>query len=455
MTVKIDHTNLHRTAKYFMDSGRAASAEAAMDMLQGFGLTILVGGNLSASALHQTALLTLVNTARRTLLAGVEVVGLADCNCLSPLAEGSLADAVTSLGGRIGDAPRNDWPMALIGDVAPVCDASASWRVTWEGWRAGVTPARFNQRLNEDSAIAIAPALAAAACAAEVFSFHAGDHQMAGRRSLGLSLWQPGADWLANDASEPALTYLPSSLWLVGLGNLGQAFAWLLGCLPYANRKDVEFVLQDFDRIGPSNDSTSLLSVSEDVEQRKTRVVSEWLETRGFTTTLEERRFGPATRRAHDEPTVALFGVDNAEARSHLEEAGFDLVVEAGLGGGPTAFRSFVLHTFPGSRTAKDIWSRDAGADTPSVEAMPAYQALKASRADACGLTLLASRAVGVPFVGLIAACLAISELLRRLHGGAAFEFAAGSAVALDTLETGLSAPVAYGHGYVGVKGAE
>lgn len=43
---------------------------------------------------------------------------------------------------------------------------------------------------------------------------------------------------------------------------------------------------------------------------------------------------------------------------------------------------------------------------------MPAYQELKRSCMDPCGLTQLASRTVGVPFVGLVAGCLVISELL-------------------------------------------
>jgi hypothetical protein len=33
-------------------------------------------------------------------------------------------------------------------------------------------------------------------------------------------------------------------------------------------------------------------------------------------------------------------------------------------------------------------------------------------------VTLLAGKAVGAPFVGSAAACLAISEILRLLHGG-------------------------------------
>lgn len=68
---------------------------------------------------------------------------------------------------------------------------------------------------------------------------------------------------------------------------------------------------------------------------------------------------------------------------------------------------------------------------------------------DGCGLTQLASRTVGVPFVGLIAACLTIAEVLRRLHGGAALEFLSTSACALDDVENGILPAQPYAHGYV------
>src|SRR6266436_6482390 len=166
----------------------------------------------------------------------------------------------------------------------------------------GVIPVRHGGRLAETGAMALAPAVATAVCAAEAFAFHAGDHPMAGRRATGLSLWRPGADWQAADPSEPALTYLPSRLWLIGLGNLGQAFAWLLAWLPYKNRSEVELVLQDFDRIAESNDSTSLLSTLESIGRKKTRAIGAWLESIGFSTALEERRFGEWTQRAMHEP---------------------------------------------------------------------------------------------------------------------------------------------------------
>jgi hypothetical protein len=452
MDTPIDHTTLHRTAKYFMDSGRAASPEAAMDLLQQFGLTVLVGPDIATSAHNQTALLTLINTARRTLLAGVEIAGPMDCACITPLATGSLIEAVRGLGGTPVETVRADWPAALIGDVQIDAPPAPCWRLTWGGWRGGVTPVRFKTRLKETEAISIAPALSAAACAAEAFAFHADDHPMAGRRAAGISLWQPGVDWLDDSNDGPELAYLPSKLWLVGLGNLGQAFAWLLATLPYESRGEVDLVLQDFDVIGVSNDSTSLLSFLRDVGRRKTRVVGEWLERRGFKTVLEERRFSPATRRAADEPGVALFGVDNAEARARLEDAGFDLIVEAGLGGGPQAFRSISIHTFPASRSAAEIWSKQVAASADNLEDMPAYQSLRRKGVDACGLAQLASRTVGVPFVGLIAGCLVVSELLRRLHCAAALEFVGGSTNAFEHFEVGTLEASTYSYGYVAVE---
>ena len=54
-----DPDRLHRTAKYFMDSGRAATAEDAVDMLSRFGMTITVDAVIAKTPNGQIALLTL------------------------------------------------------------------------------------------------------------------------------------------------------------------------------------------------------------------------------------------------------------------------------------------------------------------------------------------------------------------------------------------------------------
>jgi hypothetical protein len=99
-----------------------------------------------------------------------------------------------------------------------------------------------------------------------------------------------------------------------------------------------------------------------------------------------------------------IHSLDNALARSALDKPGFDLVVEAGLGAGPNGFRNFSMHTFPSSLSPAKLWSGSGQTKIADVSSMPAYNALRKSGVDTCGLAQLASRTVGVPFVGLIAA---------------------------------------------------
>ena len=77
------------------------------------------------------------------------------------------------------------------------------------------------------------------------------------------------------------------------------------------------------------------------------------------------------------------------------------------------------MQQLEGSSGAKQI-----GTDTRRAKPSGAQpdinrdSALGRSSADQCGVTLLAGRAVGAPFVGAAAAALLLSELLRVLHGG-------------------------------------
>lgn len=436
MNSAVTHETLHRGAKYFMDNGRAASHEEALGLLRRFGLYIEVGPEIAESRDHQIALLTLVNCARRTLLGGVHVIGVPKVQSRVRLTEAvDLPGAVEELGGRIVARRENSWPCAVIGTVASGDHPVPSWQITWSAWRGGVIPLATAFRLDECRSVGIAPALAAASCAAEAFQFHAANHPLAGRRASGLSLWRPGSDWLVADPGESQIQYLPVALWLIGLGNLGQAYLWLLSCLDYQHAPDLLLMLQDDDRLAVSNDSTSLLSSLAVVGTHKTRAMAAWLERRGFCTFLEERKFGEWSRRAPHEPAVALCGVDNAPARCELEKAGFGLVIETGLGAGVHAFRNFSMHVFPSSLCAATIW----GSSTSTTDAIgppqPAYDAQKHPGLDECGLHQLASRTIGVPFVGLTAAAVAISELLRRLHGGPALELLSGSIAALEDVE--------------------
>ena len=64
------------------------------------------------------------------------------------------------------------------------------------------------------------------------------DDPCAGRTVQGISLWAPDAREVWWEDNGPEEYYLPNALWLVGLGNLGQAYLWALSWLPYADPTD-------------------------------------------------------------------------------------------------------------------------------------------------------------------------------------------------------------------------
>lgn len=412
---------VHRLVKEVLDRGAAQSLEEAEALFRRYRIALEIDSHAARSASHQATLLTAVALARRVFLGGVVVRSSANVPLAVPLPLGStLHEAVERLGGRIAhEMPLDDVPLIVIGGESRPRRVPFEIRTVAMGWRGGIVPAESTEGAEEDIAIPLAAMLAAALAINEAFLYVRGENAAAGHRTVGLSLWNPHAesDWLTPSADEPILTLLPSRLWLLGLGHLGQSFLWALGLLPYAEPKAVELVLQDVDIVTPSTESTSILSDQSLVGQKKTRAMVAWAECRGFSTAIHERFFGAGFRRQADEPAVALCGLDNALGRRALDEAGFELVVEAGLGRGHQDFRTLRLHTLPASRPAAQIWPH-VPEQTRTVHS-PAYQKLvEAGVLDRCGMTLLAGKAVGAPFVGAVAASLVIAEVLRLLHGG-------------------------------------
>jgi hypothetical protein len=423
MTAFTTADKLHRLVKHALDSGAAASIAEAEALFAGYRLALRIGEDAARDRHHQVALLTAVALARRVFLGGVSVSPLPDTPLLAPLPFGvTLTDAVAALGGSIAE-PAAGTPVIEIGGMPSTRRAPFHVRAVFAGWRGGIVPAPAGAAPVAAPIMALAPMLAAAFAVNEAFLYVSGHAGIAGRRMVGLSLWDPdpACDWLGDAGNEPALSLLPSRLWLIGLGHLGQAYLWALGLLPFARPQDLSLVLQDIDIITPSTESTSILSDAALIDFKKTRTMAAWAERRGFSTAIHERLFDASFRRQDDEPAVALCGLDNGAGRQALDQVGFDFVVEAGLGRGHRDFRAIRLHTLPASRPASQIW-RDTPADD-HVEDRPAYKGMLTSGAlDRCGITLLAGKAVGAPFVGAAAATLAVSEVLRLLQGGAVHE---------------------------------
>jgi len=411
--------DLHRLVKLAMDTGEAESVEHAQHIFSGYRIGVTAGPEITISPTHQAALLTFIRLASRVFLGGVDVVmpGNRKVPVLHPGLP-SIGETICTSGARCVSSLEPHVPTVCIGTVDLQHAAGFAVRTIFSGWRAGVVPADVEPPFGFTDELTLSGALAAALAVNEAFLFVRQDTPEAGLREVGLSLWRPDAveDWWTPGNDGPALRYLPSKLWLIGLGHLGQAYLWGLALLPYARPAEVELVLQDLDIILKSTLSTSVLSDASMVGEHKTRAMASLMEKRGFRTWLVERRFDETLRIQPDEPQVALFGVDNVPPRRALGDAGFRLVVEAGLGSGAKDFRAMRVHTFPGAKEPRDLWN--APVEKLVRTDTPAYADLKSRGLDQCGVTLLAGRAVGAPFVGMMAAGLCLAELLRHLHGG-------------------------------------
>lgn len=410
--------SLHRLFKQAIDSGTVESIAEAEALFAGYRLSIEYTAEAD-DAVQQATLLTSVALARRIFLGGVIVSGSLHGPVVVPLPLGpTLADAVVQLGATVNRASVMCPTIVIGGGRAPRRDIFAV-RTATAGWRGGILPLDHALSPPHKTSMPLAGMLAAGIAINEAFLHVNGGMPAAGRRVVGLSLWEPSTatDWISSPCDEPALRYLPNRLWLLGLGHLGQAYLWGLGLLPYRKMGDLSLVLQDIDIITASSESTSILSDASLIGHKKTRAMALWAERRGFDTVIMERRFEANFKRDVSEPAIALCGLDNAESRRALDQVGFELIIEAGLGRGHRNFRSMRLHTLPGPRLANEIWKTAPVEE--SVKHQPAYQRLLTEKSlDQCGMTQLAGKAVGAPFVGAIAATIALSEILRLLHGG-------------------------------------
>ena len=412
--------SMHRLAKMALDTGEVASPEEAVALFSRYRLRIHLGHGWANTLAGQACFLTALNTAVRAFLGGVEVYGDLSFKLDVPLYQGRSAFGVAEeRGAAVVTNAATELPTLVLG-ATPESDLPAFCvQLSWDHWCFEITPVVAGGGLTCSDDNPLAGIGAAALGVNEAFMYVRGDLAEAGHRSVGMSLWNPlaVADWSDNAHKGCELTYLPKSLWLVGLGHLGQAYAWALGMLPYAADCRPHLVLQDFDMAAKSNLSTCLLLWSTDLLKPKVRAVASRLEAAGFITALVERRFGSSHRIMVDEPTTALFGVDNIAARRDLDTAEFSLIVEAGLGSGYRDFRNIRLHTFPGPRLPSQIWTAESTAQA-AAELNNTYRKLADERKDICGMTLLASRAVATPFVGALAGVLVLAEVVRPLHGG-------------------------------------
>lgn len=401
--------SFHRLAKVLADSGEAKTIEDAQATLSSYGVRILLNPSFEGDVAAQIIALTVINCASRSFMGNVKIEALCDTVLTAP---GFAGSSLSDFSGWVGVNPKFDeqahrWPVIEIGALSSplIGEAIRPWA---DGWIFGINGQNKVQGALFPPACVAAGGLAVS----EAFSILRRDNPYAGRRALMLSLWDPRKVGRTAEAGPVVDSEVPS-IWLIGLGHLGQAYAWTIGFMSPA--RDATLFLQDVDEITSSTPSTSVLSTSNLIQHRKTRIVAAWLEARGYKTALVERQFDQFQRVGATEPRVALFGVDNPAARRIFEGAGFSHIIDAGLGSGYKDFKAIRIRTFPGPSRAADLWA--ANVDESDIVKAPAYKALLASGADPCGVTTLATRSVGAPFVGCVSAGYVIAALIRSKLG--------------------------------------
>jgi hypothetical protein len=393
-----------RASQFLISSDKSLSYDEARSRLERASL-YLTGMDSVAERWAQAAFLSIAACGTRMFRGGVFV----DPRLGHDLRVGqrrrmSVLSALQEAGCKIEAPPLH----AIHLHVGEVCLERAPDLYCWtEGWAAIVSP-----KPPEKTAVAgneLSGALAGAMAVAEVFRKTVLQDLLACRRTQTFDLW-PGAP-------SAAIEFIPSRLWLIGLGNLGQATLFILGLLPFENPTAVSLLLQDNDISGPENLAVQVLTTYAWVGQKKARAAAAWAESRGFSTQISERRFAVGDEPRGNEPRIALVGIDNLEGRRAVASSTFDLVVDAGLGAtGPEAF-DVRIHSFPGGRNASAAWPEPEAA--PIADLPPAYQALvDQGRLDQCGAMIVAGQSVGVPCTALAAAAMQLAQLCRCIGSG-------------------------------------
>lgn len=406
-----DH--LDPLAKLLVDDEAAPDFEAAAAELSRYRLQVILGDDAAADPAWQAALLTIVNAGSRAFHGGVVVVMDHDPVVQAlPRASVRLSKALRAYGASFARSPDQFLPSIGIGVIDPGMVAPVVYPRAGR-WSAGVSP---QPRPLETESSVLAAVFAGALAVSEVFQRRRG-YPVAMERDVRVSLWEPGGGPVSEG---PPITELPSELWLLGLGHLGQAYAWLLGLLPYPRQGERPLYLQDTDRLGVANRATAMLHTGRGIGERKTRNVVRILEPLGWDTSIVERRYEGGRLRGAGEPALLLGGVDNNRTRRAFDDAGFEAIYDAGLGAGADSYLDMTIRRLPGSRPSIELYPDPP--EAAGARRAAAYDRLEQETGDQCGVELLAGRAVGTAFVGVVAACWGIGGVLREIHGGRRIE---------------------------------
>lgn len=409
-----DLTTVPRTVLYLAEK-KEIDPEEALSLMRGTSINLICGESVKNSVHLQIALLTAVNISKRTFLGGVSVSMPEETPNLTPFEGRSLNEMLK----QYLHLPQNGGKNYTICVGNNPVDKS-SCEVICNDWQGGINVYN-SERVSLDrteGTLPFGPVAGASIACFYLFSIAFDIIDPDNFDSTGVSLWDCVTDnWYDSQYKGPAqLFQLPAKLWFVGLGHLGQAYIWLLGCMPFENRRLIEVVLQDFDEVSESNLGSQLLSEDRDVGRKKTRVCAEFLESLGFSTRIIEKPFEASDQSQlwTKQLNILVNGVDSVTARRNLIPERFDLLLDGATNGSEAFFDSFTLRNLKQlDKDPKDIWQEEDFAEDVILH-KKLYE--RVEKRYGCGAYI--NHSISTPFVGAMGATFVMGELFRKLNDG-------------------------------------
>jgi hypothetical protein len=377
--------------------------DEAQARLRAFKLEIFVGPHATSVAAH-AAVLTAVSVGCRSFLGGVRVAGAVhQCTkSLLPVPGETLAQKCEWLGARSFQCA----PTCRIGIGSPdLAGAGPTFYPWWNGWTAGVRAAQ--SVAIGDGQNPLAGIAAGALAVAAAFEFARGRPKIV---PADVDLWG------ARPSPRFEEVFLPNALWLVGLGNLGQAYLWAISSLPYEDPRKLLLMLQDDDHVTPENWATSVLVRDGSCGALKGKVAENWAERRSFDTRRSDRRLTARDRRADGEPMLALCGLDRVEGRRSLAAIGFATIVDAGLGRTAADFDKFAVRVFDQQHPIDKYFADQVDIKSREHPTGAAYDRLE-DEIGRCGVAEIGGASVATPYVSAVAAAIALSRAISLASG--------------------------------------
>jgi hypothetical protein len=423
--MELDHNKIDRILLAIMEKHKC-EPEEAMARLNSLKLNIDCGKEVESYKTYQAALLTAVNAGCRAFHGGVKVNLSKNIKCfINWPGIKYLYEAVEILGGIITSDIYNSELILSIGQKGSI---TQSYKVIANGWQGGfLIPEDYkNLNLTQDLDFCLGGIAAASLAVGLIFMKETSIDSLSLLESKGISLWRPDLPWYSNESIGPIVSNLPKNFWLMGLGHLGQGYIWNAAFLPFENKSDVTFFLQDSDFVVDANLGAGLLLNKNTLGNLKSRVCSKFLEQRSFRTKLVERKLDEffKVNRNEKEPLIALCGFDNISSRLFLKDAGFNYVVNCGLGGTLDTFDDIIINSLPNEKIYKywvqSLQNQETNVNESSSNAKHdnVRKILDKISDDKCGILNIASVAISTSFVGALAGSFAIADLIRGLNDG-------------------------------------